>query len=107
MPSNNSTQLSTVNSVALDDMAHDVELLRIVEDQIGRLTSLKNTLRGALKARLGESQLGTINGVPVIRWSSEYRVSVVIGVLRQRYPEVARECEDISQVRKFEVLAAA
>lgn len=99
--------LSATGSVALDDLVHDVELLRIVEEQISRLTSLKNTLRGTLKTRLGEAQIGTVNGVPVIRWSSEFRVSVVIGVLRQRYPEVARECEDISQVRKFEVLAAA
>ena len=72
----NSITVSTVHAVALDDQAHDITLLRIVEEQIGRLTSLRNTLRGTVKDRLGDQEFGTVNGVPVVRWSNELRVTI-------------------------------
>lgn len=107
MTTKNSTILSAADSVALDDLAHDVELLRIIEDQIGRLGSLKKTLRGAIKARLGGHEFGTVNGVPVVHSWTDSRIIVVIDWLRERYPEQAQDCEDIRPVQKFELLPAA
>jgi hypothetical protein len=103
----NSITLSTVETIALDDRAHDITLLRIVEDEIGRLTSLRNTLRGNVKDRLDDREFGTVNGVPVVRWSNELRVTISPKLLRARHPEVARECEEIAPVRKFWLLDAA
>ncbi|TWP47407.1 hypothetical protein FKR81_32350 [Lentzea tibetensis] len=98
---------AVADSISLDDLAYNVELLRIVEDQIGRLTALKNTLRSTLKVRLGEHEIGTVNGVPVVSYTTELRVITVVKTLKERYPEQARECEDIIPVRKFRVLDAA
>jgi hypothetical protein len=107
MSTKNSTTMSAAGAVALDDLAHDVELLRIVEDQLGRLNSLKRSLRGRLKSRLEGHEFGTVNGLPVVRSWTDSRIIVVIDWLRERYPEQAEACEDIRPVQKFELLPAA
>lgn len=107
MTTKNSTVLSAADSIALDDLAHAVEHLRILEDQIGRLNSLKKSLRGVIKTRLGGHEFGTVNGLPVVRSWTDSRIIVVIDWLRERYPEQAEACEDIRPVQKFELLPAA
>lgn len=107
MPTQNDTSATAENSVELDAMRHYVKHLRIVEDELARLTSIKKSLRGLIKTRLGDREFGTVNGLPVVRSWTDSRIIVVIDWLRERYPEQAEACEDIRPVRKFELLPAA
>lgn len=96
-----------VDSIALDDLSHDIELLRIVEDELARLNSLKSTLRGMLKNRLGDVETGTVNGLPVLTWKLTYRVALIPKLVKQLHPEIVHDCEDILPVRTFLLLDTA
>ncbi|MDX8056676.1 hypothetical protein SK571_45540 [Lentzea sp. BCCO 10_0798] len=107
MANNEGITNSADGSVALDDLAHDVELLRIIEESIKRQSALKEELRSRLKKRLGDRVTGTVNGLAVVEWTNESRVITLVKTVQDRFPDVARECEDIVPVRKFRLLPAA
>lgn len=107
MTENNSTTLPIGSAVALDDLAHDITLLRIVEDQMKRLGGLKNELRSNVQTRLGGCVIGTVNGLAVVEYTHDSRVFTSAKLVQERFPDVARECEDIVPVRKFRLLDAA
>ncbi|ANZ36452.1 hypothetical protein BBK82_10630 [Lentzea guizhouensis] len=107
MTNTESTTTAVDGSVALDDLAHDVELLRIIEESIKRHSALKDELRSRLKKRLGNQVTGTVNGLAVVEWTNESRVITLVKTVQERFPDVARECEDIVPVRKFRLLPAA
>jgi hypothetical protein len=98
---------STTGSIPLDELAHDVDLLRIIEDQLKRLNGLKNELRGSVQAHLGNCMIGTVNGLAVVEYTNDSRVFISTKLVQERFPDVARQCEDITPVRKFRLLDAA
>ncbi len=107
MSTKNGTTLSAADSVALDDLAHDVELLRIIEESIKSQSKLKEELRSRLKERLGDQVTGTVNGLAVVEYTNDSRVFTSPKLVQERFPDVARMCEDITPVRKFKLLPAA
>ncbi|WP_156213009.1 hypothetical protein [Lentzea aerocolonigenes] len=107
MSTKNSTTVSAAGSVALDDLAQTVELLRIVEESIKSQSKVKEELRSQLKERLGELVTGTINGLAVVEYTNDSRVFTSPKLVQERFPDVARMCEDIVPVRKFKLLPAA
>ncbi len=91
-------------SVALDDFEVAVERLRQVKARAQYYRLLRGSLEAVLKARLGDREVGTLRGQPVITYRRSMRVSVSLSLLRARYPEAARDCEDIAEVRTFVLL---
>jgi predicted phage-related endonuclease len=92
------------DNTALDDLAAKVALLRQTNQKIAKYAKVQAELQHAIKARLGDMEVGTIAGRPVVTWKRTLRVAVSQKLLKQRYPEIASEVCDITEVRTFKVL---
>jgi predicted phage-related endonuclease len=95
---------SSSDAAALDDMTEIVARLRRTNDKIAGLTKLQADLQRTIKARLGEVEIGTIAGRPVVTWKRTLRVAVSQKLLKERYPQIVRNVSDITEVRTFKVL---
>jgi hypothetical protein len=69
-----------------------------------RATQLYDDLAGIIKARLGTAEIGTLDGEPVVSYTQTERIILRDKLVRELYPDVARECEDIIPVRTFRLL---
>lgn len=92
------------DTAALDDLAAKLALLRQTGEKIAKYTKLQADLQRAIKARLGDAEVGTIAGRPVVTWKRTLRVAVSQKLLKEHYPEVVSEVSDIREVRTFKVL---
>jgi predicted phage-related endonuclease len=91
------------DEVQLDSLADTVTALRRVRARLDKLDQERTTLERTIKAALGESEKGTVAGVPVVTWSRVKRSSVSISLLKQRHPDVAEECIVVQEVRTFKI----
>ncbi|SES49133.1 hypothetical protein SAMN04487818_12440 [Actinokineospora terrae] len=91
-------------SVVLDDLEIVLEYLRRVKQRQRYYTELRESLELVIKDRLGETEVGTLRGVPVATFKKSLRISVSIARLRALHPDVAKACEDIAEVRTFVLL---
>lgn len=94
-------------AIELDDLAAHLELLRTVEDQLARLKTLRGDLQRKVKTRLGDVEVGTVNGVPVVTYRRTLRITLSQRLVKELHPQVARQCEEISEVRTFLLVDAA
>lgn len=101
------TTTTPVDSIALDELAPHLELLRTVEDQLARLKALRGDLQRKVKNRLGEVEVGTVNGVPVVTYRRTLRVTLSQKLVKELHPEIVRQCEEITEVRTFLLVDAA
>lgn len=106
MPSAHESEPSnSTQAVELDDLAHHLHLLRQVDTKIGKLTSLRTDLVQRIKAALGDDEIGTVDGIPVVTFKRTLRVALSQKLIKERHPEVIPDCEEITEVRRFLVLA--
>ncbi|MFT7836945.1 hypothetical protein Q5530_12415 [Saccharothrix sp. BKS2] len=101
------TTTTPAESVELDDLTGHLELLRTIEDQLARLKRLRGDLQNTLKRRLGDIEVGTVNGVPMVTYRATLRIGLSQTLLKERYPQIVRECEEITSVRTFLLVDAA
>ncbi|MFE9747584.1 hypothetical protein ACFYOT_22000 [Saccharothrix saharensis] len=101
------TAVPAVESIAVDDLASQLDLLRWVEDQLDGLKKFRADVQRAVKLRLGDSEVGTINGVPVVTYRKTLRITLSPRLVRELNPALARRCEEISEVRTFLLMDAA
>jgi predicted phage-related endonuclease len=95
---------SESDTVALDEVAPIVDLLRQVKAKQDKLSAVRTSLERALKDVMGRAQVGTLAGRPAVTWKTSLRITVVQSQLKERYPQVALDCQDITEVRTFKVL---
>jgi hypothetical protein len=93
------TTTPAADSIAVDDLSAQLDLLRWVEDQLGALKTFRADLHRTIKHRLGDLEVGTINGVPAVTYRKALRITLSPRLVRELHPEVARRCEEISEVR--------
>ncbi|MDT8916312.1 hypothetical protein, partial [Amycolatopsis sp. PS_44_ISF1] len=93
----------------LDSLAHLVASLRRIKHRQARLSKERKEHEAVIKAALKAvgASVGTVGGVPVVSFDSTMRIALDQGAVKQRYPEVAKECSDISEVWTFRLLDAA
>ncbi|WP_433268212.1 hypothetical protein ACQPZF_03655 [Actinosynnema sp. CS-041913] len=101
------TTTTTVDSIAVDDLASQLDLLRWVEDQLAGLKKFRAELHRTFKLRLGDIEVGTVGGVPVMTYRRALRITLSQRLVRELHPEIVRECEEIAEVRTFLLLDAA
>jgi type VI protein secretion system component VasK len=101
------TTVPTADQVAVDDLSAQLELLRWVEDQLDGLKRFRADVQRAVKLRLGDVEVGTVNGVPVVTYRKALRITLSPRLVRELDPDLARRCEEISEVRTFLLLDAA
>lgn len=104
--------MSTVNvvhevdgsMVALDDLAPIVEFLRQMKAQQEFFAKRRKEAETEIKEKLGEAEVGTIGGRPVVTYKMSDRIAVSHKDLVRRFPEIALECQDIKPVRTFRLV---
>ena len=94
------------NARSVDAFAHLIASLRRIKQKQAKLSKERKEHEAVLKAALvaAGAELGTVNDVPVVSFSSSMRIAVDQSVLKERFPDVARECADISEVWTFRLL---
>lgn len=93
----------------IDSFAHIIGALRRIKLKQTRLSKERKEHEMVLKAALVAmgATVGTVAGVPVVSFDSSMRIALDQSVLKERYPDVAKECSDISEVWTFRLLDAA
>ncbi|GAB3873864.1 hypothetical protein ACFQ1S_00460 [Kibdelosporangium lantanae] len=69
-----------------------------------RATQLYDALVELIKKRIGTAEIGTLDGQPVVTYTRSERIILRDKLVRELFPDVARECEDIIPVRTFRLL---
>lgn len=90
--------------VALDDMTDQFAQLFKIRKLIAKHGAAEKLIINAIKARLGDSARGTIDGTDVVVWGRSVRTQVDIPVLKEKYPDVADACVKLVEVRSFKIL---
>lgn len=91
-------------SARLDDLADSVRLLHQVSAELDRFTKMRDDLQAAIKDQLGDAEIGTVDGRPVVTWKGTWRLGVSQSQLKQRYPVIAADVCETSWVRRFRLL---
>jgi predicted phage-related endonuclease len=78
--------------------------LRTVLEAQAQLANQRKILEDKIKAALGDAELGTIRGVPQVSWKTAIVESISPTMLRKKYPDIARECSQMTTRRTFKIL---
>lgn len=90
--------------VSLDTVADAVAALRRVKARQKKAAAEAKKYEDIIKTALGESPLGTVAGVPAVRWVTTARMSVDVKAVKEKYPEVAEACSKVVPVRTFQLV---
>lgn len=109
------TPKSTIDTEAqptarpVDSFAHLIASLRRIKVKQTRLSKERKEHEAVIKAALVAmgATVGTVAGVPVVSFDSALRIGLDQSLLKEQYPEIAKECSDISEVWTFRLLGAA
>lgn len=102
--SDTATVEGAAESVALDEFAEYVEMLRQVQRNLDHWGKLRVELQNKIKDELGDAEVGTLRGRPVVSWKRTLRVSLSQKLIKTLHPEVIGDCEEITEVRSFRLL---
>ncbi|SDC25038.1 hypothetical protein [Actinokineospora iranica] len=91
-------------SAALDHLAPVLACLRETVVKQRQLAELRRTFETVVKAALGDAEIGVIDGKPVLTYKKTARVGVSHKLLVARFPDVVKECEDVTEVRTLRLL---
>lgn len=69
-----------------------------------RAAQVAKDMRAIIEDRLGDNEYGTLDGRRVVSYKHSERIILSEKVVRERHPDVARECEDIIPIRSFRIL---
>ncbi|MCP3801836.1 hypothetical protein NLX83_21455 [Allokutzneria sp. A3M-2-11 16] len=95
------TTPSGPTEVELDEHRAVIELIGQVRAQRERLAAVLTTLETSVKARMGEAEVGTLDGEPVVRWTATLRTSLSQRLVKALHPQVVTECLETQRVRTF------
>lgn len=92
----------------VDAFAHLIASLRRIKRKQAKLSQERKEHEAVIKAALvaAGAEVGTVGGVPVVSFSGSLRIALDQNLLKERYPEIAKECSDISEVNTFRLLNA-
>lgn len=89
------------NTADLDGVRDQIDALKIVEAQIKALTETKTSLQNDIKAVLGDSEIGTLDGTPVFTWTRTKRNALDQKALKAAQPELFAQYVTATEVRSF------
>jgi hypothetical protein len=93
-------------TVDLDAVRGWVDVLRAIKERRVALDELEARARSHVEAALGDSEVGTVDGVPEVRWShTKGRKTINVTRLRKELPDIAEVYTETGDPgRRFEVL---
>jgi predicted phage-related endonuclease len=91
-------------AVSLDALQAQVELLKWAKARESEIAEVKANARAAIEDALGDNEVGTVNGEPVVTWKHYKRRSLAQKALKAALPEVAEQFMETTETRRFEVL---
>jgi predicted phage-related endonuclease len=68
-------------------VAHWVEQYRQAKNEISKLTEQADIARSHIEAALGQAEIGTVQGNPVVRWKSVQSTRLDVKKAREILPE--------------------
>lgn len=92
------------NERALDEIGDKIAAYRATDDQIKVLQDLKSTLRADIETALGDAEVGTVAGEPVITYKFGKRNALDQRALKRAHPEIWASFVAPSETRTFRVV---
>ncbi len=91
----------TVNSVPLDDLHIVWERYLAARIMVAEWEQAATELRGIIETALGENEIGTIDDVPVVKWTERKSNRLDTTLVKDLHPKVWAECQTTSTARHF------
>jgi predicted phage-related endonuclease len=89
------------NAVALDDLHIVWERYLAARVMVAEWEQSANQLRGIIETALGELEVGTIDDVPVVRWTTRKSNRLDATLVKEHHPDVWAQCQTTSSARYF------
>jgi predicted phage-related endonuclease len=90
--------------VELTDLGQVRDALVAAQEDAKRAIKLRDDLEAIIKSRMGDAEIGLVAGQPAFEYSKAERIILRTKQVREQYPDVARECEEIVPVRAFRLI---
>lgn len=95
-----------MSTVDLSDVRGSVELLKWAKAQQAKLKEVEANARAAIEEKMGEAEIGTLDGEDVISWSHFKKRQLDQKALREKHPELVEEYTNLVESRQFKVIDA-
>lgn len=90
--------------VDLTDLTGHIQTLQDIKAKQAELTELREQLEQTIKDRLGDAEIGTVDGITVVTWKHTKRTALSQRLLKKLHPKVAAECMETNEIRRFDVI---
>jgi hypothetical protein len=87
----------------LDDVAAQVETLRYCKEQRAALKELEAMARPVVDEAMGDADIGTVNGQPVIKMSRYKASRLNQKALKEAHPELVAEFTELNPVTRMDI----
>ena len=91
-------------STPLDAIKAHIDILVHCRNKQAELGQMIEKSRAAIEEALGDDEIGTLNGEPVIRWRHQKVTHLDQKALKEAHPEIVAEFQTTSTQRRFEIL---
>lgn len=88
----------------LDELKAHIDILKFCKTKQAELAEMVERSRAAIEEVLGDEEIGTIEGEPVVRWTHQKVNRLNQKALKAERPEIVAEYTEASTQRRFEVL---
>lgn len=96
----------TTETIDVTDIAGFIEAYRIVDAKIKEYAEMRESLRKRIEETMGQNDLGTVHGRPVVRWTRFTVRRMNTKLVAERFgPEQLSDCYIESESSRFSVLA--
>jgi predicted phage-related endonuclease len=91
-------------SVSIDHIAAHVEVYKHAKAKADEFAAAAQRSREKIEEALGENEIGTVDGEPVVRWSHQKVNRLDQKALKEDHPEIVAEYTKLHAQRRFEVI---
>lgn len=90
--------------VAVDDLDHLIARGDAVRERIAELKAEEEFIRAAIQDRLGDAEVGTVHGMPRVRWTHHIRHALDSTALKKAEPLTWARYAKTSTYRRFAII---
>jgi hypothetical protein len=91
-------------SIELDDVKDSVAIMRACKSRIADLTEVLAQHRAVIEEKMGNEDVGTVDGKPVITWKTYKQNRLNQAVLAITHPDILELCKETTETRRMEIL---
>lgn len=93
-----------MTNVDLSDVRGQVEILRWAKAQQAKLKEIEANARDAIEAKMGNADVGLLDGEEAITWATFKKRQLDQKALRDEHPELAESFTQLVEQRQFKVV---